>query len=341
MTAFTRVPPVTEGVFTRLDPKLKIFLASNRLTTLPEELFNLENLRVLSLRGNKIRELPPAIGRLHNLTELNVSQNSLQYLPFEILDLFSDSSRLQSFQIHPNLFHERRLPSWDTDEDPENIIQETDLETIRPRRGAICGISSHHRRRSWHPQWKVSYKDRTEVRYLDTNGAHIKGPTLSNSTLFGPRKFQNGLPVADPNDIPTPPTPRGQGISRVPSLLEIALRTCSQTPQLPYLASELPEDCPESFISLLGLVSAKKESGGSKCTICKREFIIPRTEWIEWWQISKAIDDTDAGSVASQLRRIENERDAAESMVPLMRRGCSWLCVPERAGAEEECSNSD
>jgi hypothetical protein len=27
---------------------------------------------------------------------------------------------------------------------------------------------------------------------------------------------------------------------------------------------------------------------------------------------------------------MENERDVLESMVPLMRRGCSWLCVPEK-----------
>lgn len=340
LAAFTRVPPVTEGVFARLDPRLKIFLASNRLSTLPEELFNLRNLTVLSLRGNKIHELPPAIGRLHKLTELNISQNSLQYLPFEILDLFSDTSRLQSFQIHPNLFHERQCPTTKVNEAHQKTTYQTSPENnVRPRRGAICAISPH-RRRSWHPQWKVVYTARTEVRYMDINGAHMKGPTLSNHTLFGPRKFPNGIPIADANDAPIPPNPRGNVISRVPSLLELALASCSRTPQLPYLASELPEDCPESFHGLLGLAVAKKESGGSKCTICKRDFIIPRTEWIEWWQISKAMEDTDLGSTASQLGKIENERDTVESMVPLMRRGCSWLCVPE-AAVEEECVNTE
>ena len=336
LAAFTRVPPVTEGVFARLDPKLKIFLASNRLTTLPEELFNLQNLRVLSLRGNKLRELPSAIGRLHKLIELNISQNSLQYLPFEILDLFSDISRLQSFQIHPNLFHERLRPLRETIETGQDSPSNGPENKMRPRRGAICGILPPHRRRSWHPQWRISYRARTEIRYLDINGTHLKGPTLSNYTLFGPRKFPNGIPVADPNDVLTPPTPRGFGISRVPSLLELALRACSRTPELPYLVSELPEDGPEYFVGLLGLAVVKKESGASKCTICKRDFIIPRTEWIEWWQIAKAIDDAEAGDAASQPRKAENERDEAESMVPLMRRGCSWLCVPERAGAEDE-----
>ena len=336
LAAFTRVPPVTEGVFARLDPKLKIFLASNSLTTLPEELFNLKNLTVLSLRGNKLRELPPAIGRLHKLTELNISQNSLQYLPFEILDLFSDTSRLQSFQIHPNLLYERLRPSQEIIEADQDNPNNGFEYKMRPRRGAICGILPPDRWRSWHPQWRVSYKARSEIRYLDINGTHLKGPTLSSHTLFGPRQFPNGIPVADPNDVPTPPSPRCYGISRVPSLLELALRACSRTPELPYLASELPEDGPESFVSLLGLAITKKESGASRCTICKRDFIIPRTEWIEWWHIAKAMDSAEAGIATSRQMKLENERDEAESMVPLMRRGCSWLCVPDRAEIEEE-----
>ena len=33
---------------------------------------------------------------------------------------------------------------------------------------------------------------------------------------------------------------------------------------------------------------------------------------------------------------MENERDVLESMVPLMRRGCSWLCVPEKVTMPDE-----
>lgn len=324
---------------------LKIFLASNRLSKLPEELFNLEHLTVLSLRSNRIYELPPAIGRLHNLTELNISQNRLQYLPFEILDLFSDTSHLQSFQIHPNLFHEPQYPAVEnsgTHPEEGEVAEETvSGNSTTPRHRATYGVSPDERQRTWHPQWRVSYRCRTEVRYLDINGAHIKGPTLSNHTLFGPRKFPSGVPIVGANDIPTPPTPRGNDISRVPSLLEVALNACSRTPHLPYLASELPEDCPESFSGLLALVAEKKESGGSKCTICKRNFIIPRTEWIEWWEITKAPENEGAVSAASPRKPVENERDVIESMVPLIRRGCSWLCVPRNVALEGEGMDVD
>ena len=76
---------------------LSIFLGSNALTKLPSALFQLQNLRVLSLRSNKLKFLPPAIGDLHNLSELHIPNNELQYLPAEILRL-----KLDVFTWFPN-----------------------------------------------------------------------------------------------------------------------------------------------------------------------------------------------------------------------------------------------
>ncbi|SNX85866.1 uncharacterized protein MEPE_04575 [Melanopsichium pennsylvanicum] len=76
---------------------LSIFLASNALTRLPSAFFQLQNLRVLSLRSNKLKFLPPAIGDLHNLSELHLPNNELQYLPAEILRL-----KLDVFTWFPN-----------------------------------------------------------------------------------------------------------------------------------------------------------------------------------------------------------------------------------------------
>jgi hypothetical protein len=102
----------------------------------------------------------------------------------------------------------------------------------------------------------------------------------------------------------------------------------------------LPETHPEHFPGMLANVATKKESGGSKCTICNRNFIVARTEWIEWWEMAKAAANTMA-SAASPLRQMENDRDVLEKMVPLIRRGCSWLCVPEKIIVEEDAVAMD
>jgi hypothetical protein len=321
-----------------LEPKLKIFLASNQLTTLPGELFNLDRLTVLSLRGNQLRELPPRVGKLSNLKELNLSQNGLRYLPYEVLDLFSDISRLNSLHLHPNLFHEPLFPPSEGDVKGEEEVQYKiglgNRLRARPRRGAVCAVSPDQRRRSWHAQWKITFQARTEVRFLDINGTLVKGPNFLVN-MDESSSSHNKIPVADTDDFPEPPA-AGNELSRAPSLLEVALAACAKTSQLPVLADYLPEDSPSSLHELLVQAREKKESGGSKCTICARNFIIPRTEWIEWWEIAKVLDHNAMASAASPLRQMENERDVLESMVPLMRRGCSWLCIPEKVTVVEE-----
>jgi hypothetical protein len=339
LATFTRLPPVAEGVFYRLEPKLKVFLASNNLATLPGELFNLDRLTALSLRNNKLSELPPGIGNLHYLRELNISLNNLRYLPFEILDLFSDVGRLQNLQLHPNPFNQPLF----TDQGESRKKAEPEItykiglgNRTRPRRGAINYEPSDRERRSWNPQWKVSFQARTDIRYLDINGVLVKGPAFPDQTERSTDSYQNSIPVADPSIRSEPPAPRGNAISRAPSLLEVALNACIRTSQFPILASLLPEDGPHYLPDLFIKAAAKKDYGGSQCTICKRNFIIARTEWIEWWEIAKVVEKKGAASAASPLRQMENERDVLESMVPLTRRGCSWLCVPEKIAVIED-----
>ena len=315
LAAFTRqveIPSVTEGAFTRLDPTLRIFLGSNSLKSLPAELLNLDRLVVLSLRGNPLQELPPGIGKLRNLKELNIASTDLRDLPYEILDLFLETSRLRSLQLHPNPFFEPRF-----------------------KPGRAHTKLEDKQRHAWHPQWKLSYRFRTEVRYLDPTGALIKGFTTPPRTSDG----YTSLPIAAVNDIPTPPRNRETYVSHVPSLLELALNACVRTNQVPYLSTLLTEDTPAHLPKLLATATAKKASGGSKCTICKRDFIIPRTEWIEWWDIAKVMENTP--SAASPLRRMENERDVVERTIPLTRRGCSWLCVPGKVAVVEEHEMDD
>ncbi|KAG9230631.1 hypothetical protein BJ875DRAFT_431267 [Amylocarpus encephaloides] len=336
LATFTCVPPVAEGVFSQLEPKLKVFLASNALKTLPAELFKLESLTALSLRSNSFKELPPAIGNLQGLKELSISQNRLRFLPFEILELFSVQSCLENLQLHPNPFYEPQFPPGHLEvEEIQNKIELGSRTRTRPRRGAVSCVQPSGTRRSWHPRWKVTYKARTEIRYLGLGGELVKGAVFPDSSSpTHPRNVpRNSLLVANPAQPHYPPEPRGAYHSHAPSLLEVALNSCSNSPQLPRLSSFLHEDCPPYLSELLAKTAAKKESGGSKCTMCNRNFIIPRAEWIEWWEITKILNHktiASMASAASPLTHMENERDVLESMVPLMRRSCSWLCVPQQ-----------
>ena len=88
-------PPASQEIFSSLVADLRVYLANNFLTQLPSVLFDLSNLRVLSLRHNNLTEIPSAIGRLVNLETLNVSNNKLRYLPYEIMELFRDGNLLR------------------------------------------------------------------------------------------------------------------------------------------------------------------------------------------------------------------------------------------------------
>jgi len=99
---------------------LQLYLSGNMISTLPPQLFTLQNLSVLSLRtyfymlvthastansecvltgGNQLTYLPGEICRLRNLRELNISLNRLTFLPWEIRHM-----TLEKLQLYPNPF---------------------------------------------------------------------------------------------------------------------------------------------------------------------------------------------------------------------------------------------
>ncbi|KAN0068874.1 hypothetical protein V8E54_013043 [Elaphomyces granulatus] len=94
-------PPFIDNLYAPLEPFLRLFLSGNALTELSSELFELTNLKVLSLRNNSLKELPSAIRKLTALQQINVSVNSLQYLPWEILWLIKNGE-LTHLTVHPN-----------------------------------------------------------------------------------------------------------------------------------------------------------------------------------------------------------------------------------------------
>lgn len=269
-------------------------MARNELKRLPGEIFNLENLSVLSVRSNELTELPTSINRLRRLTELNASNNALRTLPFELLELLSCPSRIKILHLHPNPFHE---PSTSDD------VTETGLpvEVVSDERtwgSKTCDNPEHDHAR--HSEWRRRFKCRSPVKFFDLHGSPVKAPEA---------------PTARP-------------ASNTPSLLELCVKTWADTPNIPNLNEYLSGDYPEKLQHLLDDARHLRETEvpGRRCTICERRFVVPRTEWIEWWEI----EQSPAGKVTSE--ETVRPRDVIESQLPFMRRGCSWKCVPPKRG---------
>ncbi|TET06629.1 hypothetical protein E3J79_01315 [Candidatus Dependentiae bacterium] len=80
---------------------VELFLFSNQLTSLPENIFNnLHNLRILWLCNNQLTSLPEKIfNNLHNLRELFLYDNQLTSLPEKI---FNNLHKLQMLELYDN-----------------------------------------------------------------------------------------------------------------------------------------------------------------------------------------------------------------------------------------------
>jgi len=59
-------------------------LNSNRLTSVPPELWNLNSLQTFDLSSNDLTSVPPALGRLTALQSLNLGFNELTSVPAEL-----------------------------------------------------------------------------------------------------------------------------------------------------------------------------------------------------------------------------------------------------------------
>lgn len=265
-----------------LTPALRLYLSNNLLEEVPGEVFHLKNMEVLSLRSNNLTEVLPSIGELKNLKELNLGSNQLKWLPWELLGLLH--ANLQKCMIYPNPFI-RPLPStW-------NYASSRKLESGEP-----CQVAS------------------TRIAFLDIKGASFRHWPPAPSSL--PDHWPE--PQADDEFLGPPPEER----TNAPSLLELALRACKRAPQLSQLPFFLPDDCPEYLTQLLQKTWKLKEAGGKSCSVCGNEYIIPRTEWIEWWYC-----------IPEQGYRgqLDNSLAMNRMPVPLLRRGCSWACWEENA----------
>ncbi len=277
----TRIVPKqgTGDQYEPLTPALRLYLSNNLLDDVPSEVYHLKNMEVLSLRRNNLTEILPSIGELDDLIELNLSSNQLNWLPWEILGLLF--SNLQNCMIYPNPLL-RPLPS-----------------TWNP--------ASSRMAKAKEPTQVAS----TRIAFLDITGTSIRHWPPAPSSL--PEHWPE--PQADDEFLGPPPAER----THTPSLLEIALRACKKSPQLSQLPFLVADDCPPYLTQLLQQTWKLKEAGGKNCSVCGNDYIIPRTEWIEWWYCIPELDSK--GWLLESFG----------APVPLLRRGCSWACWEENA----------
>ncbi|KAL1304994.1 hypothetical protein AAFC00_003898 [Neodothiora populina] len=320
---------ITADHYAPLTPEIKLYLAKNELTTLPSELWNLGNLTVLSLRNNELTELPPSAARLRNLKELNVAGNQLQCLPWELLSLLLADERKLRTTLGPNPFLQPlglrpspmlsrfRVPN-STGECLKNLrtirarfptaaasdttyeallirLHETRLHQIECSSQEECTDNDEPNRQTIRDSQPI-YVASSKTTYLDFDGSVMRSPMSS----FSPRTTSNTTATLSPTPLPQ------KNLSSAPSLFELSARACARSPYIDQLSDLLPDDASPPVTGALDRVIKTKSLGLSTCSVCRKHYVIPRAEWIEYW-----FDGHGSG----------------EQFLPFLRRACSWRCV--------------
>ena len=266
--------PSADMTYASLEPRIRLYLARNSLSELPAEVYGIENLTTLSLRQNNVAVLPESISRLINLEDLNLGSNDLHFLPWEILKLTEHA--LNTLWLHPN-------PLFEPIKNGASLAGGPLMKDLLG--GKKCKAISR-------------------VTYLDIRGRPLplQGNPPSTSLQATPSLPVNTTPITQEQH---------ESASRVPSLYELAIRAFSLYPRTDQLVDSLLLYLPAHMETPLKRVSEFKATGGSNCSVCGRPYIVPRTEWLEWW----------TGLPCNETFGI-----------PLLRRGCSWECLPDAAG---------
>ncbi|KAL6237726.1 hypothetical protein BDW75DRAFT_203561 [Aspergillus navahoensis] len=284
--------PISEEVYSSLQPFLRLFLSGNSLNSLPGELFELGNLHVLSLRNNKLAEIPPAIRRLTKLQELNVAVNRLSVLPWELLWLIKKGD-LKHLTVRPN-------PLTEINDPATKIAQ-------------------------WHLTRENGNEMKHEAELGDLRAVEYEGPAPEEAwapihVATGPvqRSNMDGVPIADTTATNSSALPQFQSLSRVPSLREVALLSFSKSTYLDTLPDDELALFPDLALRLFLHARDVRSAGGRSCSVCHRSFVIARTEWIEWWDCS------------TYENGLKGPRASGEKLRPLpfRRLGCSLGCLP-------------
>lgn len=81
------IPNLSLNLF-KYDFLTKLYLNGNKLSTVPNAIKNLKNLKILDLSNNDLSSVPFELGLLYNLKYLYLFDNNIQTLPYEFGNLF-------------------------------------------------------------------------------------------------------------------------------------------------------------------------------------------------------------------------------------------------------------
>lgn len=340
--------PPSEDELQPLTPSIQLYLSRNALRSLPPELFTLTNITVLSLRGNKLTELSPSIAHLRNLKELNVASNRLQYLPWELFGLIQHRTRDQQIHLRPNpLVQPTDLtgPSPLGRDDIRRMVKgedfsrfadtratyqklrakcleegcltlRTELE-LRLRLGRLLRIQylqdASRAGKELHlgPE-ELIYLASSAIRYFDIDGT----PLRVNS---GSTSGDQWSAVLNPKQA----APPAASSSSAPSLFELALRKLQLHANLQDLVPLLPDSdlSPKLTSAIQRAAHNDANHGNESCTTCGRKFVVARAEWVEHWFNGYASQDS----------------LTPETVLPFLRRACSWACAGGSEVGEFRC----
>ncbi|KAJ5156063.1 Leucine-rich repeat typical subtype [Penicillium capsulatum] len=284
-------PPLSalsENAFSSLQPFLRVYLPGNSLSSLPNELFDLKDLKVLSVRNNKLHELPPTVSKLKALEVLNISVNRLTFLPWELLSLLQDGE-LKHFTAYPNSFQpieDASIATWH-----RQISQEGKTDSRDPLKFDVYEGSPPD------DAWTAIHVATGPLTRLDTEG-----------------KVVNKDPEAHKMVIKSDSAPA----SDAPSLRELALRSICKLPGIDQATDDELLEFPALVVPLLSRARDIRAAGGQHCSVCQREYVVPRTMWHEWWDCTPHENGMKRPRVSGEKLR----------PLPFQRFGCSLACSP-------------
>lgn len=286
-----------------------IDLSSMFLDDMPNE--SLRRLRSLT-KHNTIQDIPPcqdAYSSIEPALNLYISNNSLSRVPSEVLNL----TDLRVLSLRNN-----KLTAI-----PPAIANLPKLEHLN-----LSGNELPHLPYEIH-----RFFDRAEFLLIahpnpfeEVASTDPTGSALGLSTTQ-PLLLLRGIPTYFHSDGSPAKDTRLCAPHRVPSLFELALQKTRSLPDL----SGIQDWCtiaegPASLSRPLALAQEATAYGERECTICSRSFIVPRVEWLEWW------DTPSRGKLGPRKWGYSHYARS----IPFLRQGCSWACVAEEESYQGE-----